>query len=107
LWLDQNMIDEIDHRLMGEFKTPADWQKRERELVAKYAPHDWAILEGIVPKRWHDLHAYTSHLEMIHRADVLFITNLPKFDSRKHSRAEDKVEALAGKQPRPRADWEN
>jgi hypothetical protein len=76
-WLAAYMIDEIDHRLTGEFKSREEWDKKERGLIAKYSGHPWAVLPNVAPNRWYQLHSYTNKLEMLHRADALFIAHRP------------------------------
>lgn len=102
-WLETNMIDEIDHRMLGNFKTHADWIECEKQLLAKYTPHDWAVIDGITPRRWHLLHSRTNTIEMIHRTDLLFIANRPKWEPARRSNATQKVESL-GREQKERRD---
>jgi hypothetical protein len=93
-WIDRHMIDAVDHRMTGIFKTKEDWTKHERALLAKYAKHTWAHVRGLPPVRWHQLQAFTNRMEMVHRTDGLFLHTRPRFTARRRRGAADQVESM-------------
>ena len=96
-WLAANMINELDHRMLGTFKTKAEWEKREQQLLAKYHPYAWCKIPNLPPTRWHQIHCFANKIEMLHRADELFIANRPKVavGVRKNEGAIGQVQSLS------------
>lgn len=86
-WLEQNMIDEGDHRAFPAFKTQAEWSKAEGEFLKKYAPHRWAWIGHTAPTKWHNIQAYAHAMEMFHRTDIAFVTNRPRVQRRRNNEA--------------------
>ncbi|QOR55548.1 MAG: hypothetical protein UMS36scaffold28_38 [Phage 59_13] len=97
-WLEANMIDECDHRLI-KATTAEEWKKENAELCRLYGVHEWARMGGH-GKDWMKLHSATNFLEMLRQADNNYFVMAPRYEEPK----EEKVEANDGKKKQSSAE---